>query len=88
MKSDSPTSRHQKEQMRDATEVAFSIPLPEWFVEGVTVNDFRELRAIFDRAHGRYMTEDVPVRDAPRVKTPGRTLVGPWPDQPGPRTDR
>jgi hypothetical protein len=67
MKNESGTSRRQKAHVKEQIEVAFQIPLPDWFVEGATVAQMRRLQILFDEAHQRYMTEAVPTRD-PRVE--------------------
>lgn len=60
MKSDSETTKAKKACVRELIEVGFSIRLDDWFVDGVTIADLRDLQRIYRRAHERYMTEGVP----------------------------
>jgi hypothetical protein len=77
MKTDSDTTRSQKKAIREQVEVAFLIHLPDWFLEGVTVHDLRELQRIFHLAHERLMSEGtIPTKDERRCKHCGRPVVG------------
>ena len=67
MKYESARVKEVKSHIKEQIEVAFQIPLPDWFVDGATVAQMRRLQILFDEAHERYQTEAVPTRD-PRVE--------------------
>jgi hypothetical protein len=66
MDTDSDTTRRQKARLKESVAVAYDIQLPEWFIEGTTVTEFRALRALLQSAHEHYMASgQVPTKDKP-----------------------
>lgn len=64
MRSDSAETKRQKTQLKESVSVAYDIQLPEWFVEGTLVGDFRILRKLLEMAHARYMSQgSIPVKE-------------------------